>query len=234
VNAKSVAKLGSVTIVTSPVISISMGSNDAARLPPNSVIASQESVSLDDTQRKIVALADSAHSLLKAVHQDVNDLTVDARKVMSNLNELTGKPNQQRVAEILTNTDMMITSISPKIDHISDQLANFTDDANAFVAKLGPAVDNVNGTVSNANDTITAVREPLGDDLAELRKTLDQVRSLVADMQASLRAKDQGINATLENVRATTDNLRDLTESLKQRPWSLVRIRQPKDREVPK
>jgi hypothetical protein len=31
-----------------------------------------------------------------------------------------------------------------------------------------------------------------------------------------------------------TDNLNDLTESVKERPWSLVRIKQPKNREVPK
>jgi len=234
VNAKSVAKLGSVTIITSPCISISMGSNDAARLPPNGVIVSQESISIDDTQRKIVALADSANGLLGSVQKDVNDLTGDARKLIANLNELTGKPNQQHVAEILTNADGMITSISPKIDHITDQIGKLTDDANTLVARLSPAVDNVNTTVSNANDSITAVREPLKVDLAELQKTLDQARGLVAEVRASLRAKDQGMNDALENLRITTDNLRDLTESVKERPWSLVRIRQPKDRKVPK
>ena len=30
-----------------------------------------------------------------------------------------------------------------------------------------------------------------------------------------------------------TDNLNELTESVKERPWSLVRIREPKDRKVP-
>ena len=234
VNAKSVAKLGSVTIITSPCISISMGSNDAARLPPNGVIASQESISIDDTQRKIVALADSANGLLGSVQKDVNDLTGDARKLIANLNELTGKPNQQHVAEILTNADGMITSISPKIDHITDQIGKLSDEANTLMAKLSPAVDNVNATVANANDTITAVREPLKTDLAELQKTLDQARGLVAEVRASLRAKDQGMNDALENLRITTDNLRDLTESVKERPWSLVRIRQPKDRKVPK
>jgi len=233
-NAKSVAKLGSVTIITSPVISISMGSNDAPRLPPNSVITSQESISIDDTQRKIVALADSAQGLLEAVHQDVNDLTGDARKLIANLNEITGKPNQQRVAEILTNTDALIANISPKIDHISDQLEKFSDDANALMGKLSPTVDNVNATVSNANDTITAVRQPLQANLAEMQKTLNQARGLIGDVRASLRAKDQAMGDTVENLRVTTDNLRELTESLKQRPWSLVRIRQPKDREVPK
>jgi len=76
-NAKSVAKLGSVTVITSPVISISMGSNDAPRLPPNSVIPSLETISLDDTERKIVALADSAQGLLETVHTDVNEVTGD-------------------------------------------------------------------------------------------------------------------------------------------------------------
>ena len=234
VNANSVAKLGSVTIITSPAISISMGSNDAPRLPPNGIIRSQESISIDDAQRKIVALADSANGLLGSVQTDINALTGDARKLIANLNEMTGKPNQQHVAGILTNADGMITSISPKIDHITDQIATLSDNANALVAKLGPTVDNVNATASNANDSITAVREPLKADLAELQKTLAQARGLVADVQSSLRAKDQGMNDALENLRITTDNLRDLTESVKERPWSLVRIRQPKDRKVPK
>ena len=234
VNAKSVAKLGSVTIITSPAISISMGSNDAPRLPPNGVIPSQESISIDDTQRKVVALADSANGLLGSVRDDINNLTGDARKLIANLNELTGKPNQQHVAEILTNADTMITSVSPKVDHISDQILKLSDDANSLMAKLNPTVDNVNATVSNANDTITAVREPLRADLAELQKTLDQARTLVGELQTSIRAKDQGINETLENVRTATDNLNDLTESVKERPWSLVRIKQPKDRKVPK
>jgi hypothetical protein len=48
-----------------------------------------------------------------------------------------------------------------------------------------------------------------------------------------MRAKDQNITDTVENVRMVTDNLNELTESLKERPWSLIRIKQPKDRKVP-
>ncbi|MGB7758316.1 MAG: hypothetical protein WBL61_00725 [Bryobacteraceae bacterium] len=131
-----------------------MGSNDAPRLPPNSVIASLETISLDDTERKIVSLADSAQGLLEAVHTDVNEVTGGARELMANLNEVTGKPNQQRLAEILTNADAMVTHVAPKIDQISDQVARLTDDANGLMAKVGPTVDNVNATVSNANETI--------------------------------------------------------------------------------
>jgi phospholipid/cholesterol/gamma-HCH transport system substrate-binding protein len=233
VNAKSIAKLGSVTVITSPVISISMGTNDAPRLPANSEIPSLETISLDDTMRKVVALADSAQGLLEDVHKDVNEVTGDARQLMTNLNGITDKPNQQRVAEILTNADDMVTRISPKIDQISDQVVKLTDDANTLVAKVTPVVDNVNATVSNANETITGVRDPLQTDLTEVRKTLEQARGLIADLQAAMRSKDQGIADTLENVRMATDNLNDLTQSVKERPWSLIRIKQPKDRKVP-
>jgi phospholipid/cholesterol/gamma-HCH transport system substrate-binding protein len=232
-NARSVAKLGSVTVITNPVISVSMGSNDAPRLPANSVIPSLETISLDDTMRKVVALADSAQTLLEAVHTDVNEVTGDARQLMSNLNEVTGKPNQQRLAEMLTNADATIARISPKIDQISDQIVALADNANGVITKMGPAVDNVNATVSNANGTITAANNPLQTDLAEMRKTLEQARGLIANLQVAMRTKDQSIAETVENLRVATENLDELTQSVKERPWSLIRIRQPKDRKVP-
>jgi phospholipid/cholesterol/gamma-HCH transport system substrate-binding protein len=232
-NAKSVAKLGSVTVVTSPVISISMGSNDAPRLPAGSEIASKETISLDDTERKIVALADSAQTLLESVRTDMNNLTGDARSLMANLNDATGKPNQQHLADILANADAMVARLSPKIDQIGDQAVKLTNDANGVMAKVGPAIDNVNATVSNANETITTIREPAQADLAEARKTLEQAQGLIVDLRAAWRAKDQDITYTLKNIRMATDNLNDLTESVKERPWSLVRIKQPKDRKVP-
>ncbi|HTS08637.1 MAG TPA: hypothetical protein VMP68_23920, partial [Candidatus Eisenbacteria bacterium] len=86
--------------------------------------------------------------------------------------------------------------------------------------------DNINATASNANQTISSLREPTQADLVEVRKTL-------AELQAQMRAKDQDITSALENVRMITDNLNELTESVKERPWSLVRIREPKDRKVP-
>jgi len=228
-----VAKLGSVTVVTNPVISISTGSNDAPRLPPGGTIPSQETISLDDTQRKIVALSDSAQTLLESVDKDVNDVTGDARKLIANLNVITGDPNQKRLAEVLTNTDDLLARLSPKIDLISDQALKLTTDANGVILKVGPVVDNANTTVSNADDAITKIAEPLQTDLVELRKTLDQMRSAITELQESMRTKDQDVTDVLENVRVATGNLSDLTESVKERPWSLIRIKQPKDRKVP-
>jgi len=222
VNAKCVARLESVTLVTNPVIAITTGTNEAARLPSGSVIPSEETMSVDEAERKIATLADSAHTLMDALQTDAKD----AQRLIANLNDITGKPNQQRVANLLANADTMVARTSPKIDRISDQLVKLTNDANEVMAKVGPAVDNVNATVSNANQTISSLRQPTQADLAEVKKTL-------TELQAQMRAKDQDLTYTLENIRMITDNLNELTESVKERPWSLVRIREPKDRKVP-
>jgi phospholipid/cholesterol/gamma-HCH transport system substrate-binding protein len=211
-NAKSMARLGSISLMSSPVVSITTGSNDAARLAPGAVIPSLETVSVDEMQRKIVALADSAQNTLATVKIDLNNLTGDARHLLANLNHVTGKANQEHVAAVLSNADMVTAQLR---------------------SKIGPTVDNVNTTVSNANETITGLRDPIQADLAELRRTLDATHGLVGNLQSLVSANSQDITYSLENIRMTTDNLNDLTESVKERPWSLIRIKQPEDRKVP-
>jgi ABC-type transporter Mla subunit MlaD len=80
---------------------------------------------------------------------------------------------------------------------------------------------------------VTDLRQPIRDDLADLHNTLQAARKLLADMQVMVRANDSKIDDTVENLRVATENLDQLTDSLKQRPWSLIRIKQPKERKVP-
>jgi phospholipid/cholesterol/gamma-HCH transport system substrate-binding protein len=233
-NAKSVAEVGSISLMSSPALLISTGSNEAPRLQAGAVIRSQETVSLDEMQRKVVALADAAQTMLATVGTDLNNITGDSRQLLANLNDATGDTNRKHLADILANTDTMVARVSPQINQISEQALKLTKDANTVVAKMGPAVDNVNATVSNANASITALREPTQADLAELQKTIVEARGLIDNLQVMVRTNSQNTAYTLENLRMATDNLNELTESVKERPWSLVRIKQPEDRKVPK
>jgi phospholipid/cholesterol/gamma-HCH transport system substrate-binding protein len=226
-NAKSVAEVGSVSLMSDPALTISTGSNDAPRLSPGEVIRSEETVSLDELQRKVATLADSAQTTLLGVGTNLNNITGDTRHLLANLNEATGSTNRKHLTGILANTDTMVAQLSPQINQISQQV-------NGLIEKMGPAVDNVNATVVNANGTITALRGPSQADLAELQKTLEQTRGLINNLQVLVRANTQNTTYTIENLRMATDNLNELTESVKERPWSLVRIKQPKDRNVPK
>lgn len=220
VNEKSIAKLGIVSVMSGAALSITTGSNEAKRLPPGSSIQSQEAASLDEIAGKLAGVADNADALITQARGELEGITGDARTLLANLNTVTGKPNQQKIHAVLDRVNGMLATEGPKIDRISDQLIALSQHAD--------------DTIQNVNGTVTDVREPIRKDLADLQNTLQQAKALLADMQVVVRANDYKIDDTMENLRTATDNLDQLTDSLKQRPWSLIRIKQPKDREVPK
>jgi phospholipid/cholesterol/gamma-HCH transport system substrate-binding protein len=218
-NEKSVAKLGLVSIMNSAALSITTGSNDAKRLAPGSSITSQEAASLDEIAGKMAAVADNANALITQAKGELDGITGDARSLLANLNTVTGPPTQQKVQAVLDHVNGLLATEGPKIDRISDQLVTLSQHADE--------------TVQNVNGTVTDVRAPIRKDLAELQNTLQQAKQLLSDMQVMVRANDYKIDDTVENLRVATDNLDQLTDSLKQRPWSLIRIKQPKERKVP-
>jgi ABC-type transporter Mla subunit MlaD len=218
-NEKSVAKLGLVSIMNSAALSITTGSNEAKRLAPGSSIPSQEAASLDEIAGKMATVADSANALIKQAQGELEGISGDARSLLANLNTVTGPANQQKIQAVLDHVNGMLATETPKIDRISDQLITLSQHADE--------------TIQNVNGTVTDVREPVRKDLAELQATLQEAKTLLVNMQVMVRANDYKIDDTVENMRVATDNLDQLTDSLKQRPWSLIRIRQPKERRVP-
>jgi phospholipid/cholesterol/gamma-HCH transport system substrate-binding protein len=218
-NQGSVARLGMTSVMSSPSLSVTTGSNDAKRLPPGSSIPSQEVPSLDEIASKMSTAADNANDLLVQVRGELEGINGDARTLLGNLNAVTGPPTQQKIQAALDHVDTLLATEGPKIDQLSDQLIALSQHADQ-------TVQNVNGTVSD-------VREPIRTDLVDLQNTLQQAKQLLGDMQVMVRANDDKIDDTMENLRVATENLDQLTDSVKQRPWSLIRIKQPKERAVP-
>lgn len=233
VNEKSVAKLGSVSLMSSPAISITTGAQNARRLHPGEAIVSQETVSIDDMTRKLSGIADSAAVLMTQVQGELKGISGQAQTLLANLNDATGPTNRRQIAEILQQVNLMVEQQSPKIDQITDQVLLVSRDADSAIQKIEPLVEHADVTVANVNSTIDQLREPIRHDLAQLQSTLEQAKSMMASVQAVVRGNDDNIRETIENLRVATQNLDQLTEQVKQRPWSLVRIRQPKDRRVP-
>jgi len=218
-NQGSVAKLGMTSVMSSASLSITTGNNDAKRLPPGSSIPSQEAASLDDIAGKLATVADNADALIIQAKAELEGISGDARSLLANLNTVTGPPTQRKVQTALDQVNTLLATERPKIDRLSDQLIALSQHADQ-------TVQNVNGTVSD-------VREPVRKDLVDLQNTLQQAKQLLGDMQVMVRTNDYKIGDTVENLRVATDNLDQLTDSLKQRPWSLIRIKQPKERAVP-
>jgi phospholipid/cholesterol/gamma-HCH transport system substrate-binding protein len=219
-NEKSVAKLGLVSVMSGAALSITTGSNDAKRLAPGSTIPSQEAASLDEITGKMAVVADNANGLITQVRGELGGISGDAHTLLANLNSVTGQSNQRRIRDLLDNADTMLATERPKIDRLTDQLNTLSQHADE--------------TIQNVNGTVSEVREPVRKDVVELQNTLLEAKRLLADMQVLVKANDYKIDDTIENLRTATENLDDLTESVKERPWSLVRIKQPEDRKVTK
>jgi len=219
-NDKSVAKLGFVSVMNSAALSITTGSIDAKRLPPGSIIASRESASLDEIAGKLATVADSANTLIAQAQGELNEISGNVNHLLANVDTMTGPRNQKKVQAILDNIDGLVADERPKIDRITDQLAKVSQHAD--------------DTIQNVNGTVTDVRDPMRKDLAELQIALEQAKGLLQSIQTIVRANDYKIDDTVENLREATDNLNQFTNSLKQRPWSLIRVKQAQDRQVPK
>jgi ABC-type transporter Mla subunit MlaD len=168
----------------------------------------------------MAGVADNANGLITEVRGELGGISGDARTLLANLNIVAGNANQQKVQAALDNVNAMLATERPKIDRLTDQL-------NALSRHADETIQNVNGTVSD-------LRQPVREDLAQLQSTLLQTKQLLADMQVLVRANDYKIDDTIENLRMATENLGQLTESVKQQPWSLIRIKQPEDRKLPK
>jgi len=219
-NEKSVAKLGFVSVMNSAALSITTGTIDARRLAPESTIASQEAASLDEIAGKLATVADSANALITQAQGELNGISENVNHLLANLDTMTGPPNQKKVQAILENIDGLIAGERPKIDRLTDQLAKVSQHAD--------------DTILNVNGTVTELRTPMRKDLAELQTALEEAKGLMQSMQIMVRANDYKIDDTVENLREATDNLNQFTNSLKQRPWSLIRTKQPEERRVPK
>ena len=232
-NENSKARSGTVTVMGTPALLITTGTNDARRLDPGEAVRSEEPVGLDEVAKRATAAADAATALMANLSRELPALTGDIRTVLGNANEITGPSNQKRIASILSEFEGMLNRESPKIARVTDEMSTLVQHADSLVYSAKPIPANINDAVTKANDLLAAVREPLVKDLADLNTVIQQVHDTLAGVQSVLGENRQDVAETVQNLRDASENVRALTESLKQRPWNLVRTTQPVDRKVP-
>jgi len=232
-NENSKARSGTVTVMGTPALLITTGTNDARRLDPGEAVRSEEPVGLDEVAKRASAAAAAATALMANLSRELPALTGDIRTVLGNANEITGPSNQKRIASILSEFEGMLNRESPKIARITDEMSTLVQHADSLVYSAKPIPANINDAVTKANDLFAAVREPLVKDLADLNTVIQQAHDTLAGVQSVLGENRQDVAETVQNLRDASENVRALTESLKQRPWNLVRTTQPVDRKVP-
>jgi phospholipid/cholesterol/gamma-HCH transport system substrate-binding protein len=220
VNEESIARVASVTLMSSPTLSLAGGSNSARRLDPGEVVPSQETIGMNEVAARLATLADSANDVMTLLKDEVPAIAGEARAVLANFGEISGPTNQKHVEAILAELNTMVRRESPKIADITERITALTGHADELVGSVSTTVD--------------AVREPLTRDLAELQRTLENARALIDSVRSVVGDNEDDIHQTVQSLRTASDNVRLLSETLKERPWNLIRTTQPPDRKVPR
>ena len=233
VNEESVARVGSVTLMSSPTLFLTSGTNNARRLDPGESVRSQEAVGADEIAARVATLAESANDVMTVLKHELPAVTGEARAVLANVREISGTKNQKHVETILAELNAMLRRESPKIAHITERMTALAGHADELVVSVQPLVAKVDHAVTNVSTTVDAVREPLTRDLAELQRTLESARALIDSVQRVVGDNEGDIQLMVRSLRTAADNVRLLTETLKERPWNLIRTSQPADRKVP-
>jgi phospholipid/cholesterol/gamma-HCH transport system substrate-binding protein len=216
VNAESIARVGSVTLMSSPVLFLTNGSNKARRLQAGEEVASRESIGPDEIAARLASVADSAGALL------------------ANLTEISGPKNQQHIEHVLAELETTLRRESPKIARITDRMTALAGHADDLVVSAKPVVGNLDHAITSVSTTVDAVRDPLMGDLAQLQRTLESAQAVLDGAQHLVSDNEGDVQQIVRSLRAASENARLLTETLKERPWNLIRTSQPGDRKVPR
>lgn len=229
----SIARISSLGFLGENYVEVSPGTPNASHLPPGSVIPSTEIVQLSDVFNNVNNITVNATKLVNDLDEQVLVLAKNANLLINNLNDVVSPENKQHFTSVLANTDEMLKTSKP---HIENTLANL----DTVTGKMNPVLDNINVTIGKANkltdhlDTVIVEnRKAIQDTLAHLQTSLAEAEQLIDQLNDTLGSNRGNLDETLENIRITSQNLKEFTDTVKQHPYSLIRIKAEKDREPP-
>jgi len=223
VQTDSRAQISSLGMLGEYYVEITPGTPEAERIPPGGEIPVTESVQWAELVNRFGAATDEAQGLLSEARPRVT-------KALDNINELTDEENRKRVRAVLKRMDDILTDAKPRLqttlknfDSSSAKIDKFMDDIQETRAELDKLLKNWSGLAGKEDAEVEQT-------LRKLRESLDRAEATMDEARRLLVANREHLDVTLENIRVSSENVRELTDGIKQRPYSLIRVKNPPDR----
>ncbi|MGH9895391.1 MAG: hypothetical protein ACREA0_26085, partial [bacterium] len=182
-----------------------------------------ESVQWAELVNRFGAATDEAKGLLSDARPRMN-------QALENFNELTDEENRKRVRAVLQRMDDILADAKPRLqttlknfDSSSAKIDKFMDDIQETRAELDKLLKNWSGLAGQEDAEVELTLRKLRESLARAEQTMDEARRLLV-------ANREHLDVTLENIRISSENVRELTDTVKQRPYTLIRVKNPPDR----
>ena len=227
------AKISTLGFLGENYLEISPGARPAELLPPGGEIPADEIVQMADILNNVNVATANANTLITHLDERLVVIAGNAEELVTNFNSVMSAENRRRIDSVVANIDAMLAENREPLKSAITNIDTTTE-------KLGPTIDNANQTISqtktlvtNLDATIQENRKEINDALINLRAALLQARALMGDMQNLLDNNRTNLDETLENIRTSSQNLKEFTDRVKRQPYSLIRIKNEKDRVPP-
>lgn len=219
----SKAEVSSLGLLGENYIEIHPGSPEAKRLPSGSEIPVTEAVRWAELVNQFGGATGDARAM-------INDARPRVNAALDNIKDLTDAENREHVRRVLLRMDQILTDSQPRVKAVltnfessSAKIDKFMDDIKVTRAHLDKLLQNWGHLAEGDQADVQQTLKDLRETLTQAEQTMDEVRRLMV-------ANREHLDVTLENMRVSSENIREFTDTVKQRPYSLVRVKNPPDR----
>jgi len=203
----SVAYLTTVGILGSPYLEVSLGTPDAAPLPPGSLMQSKD----------VTGFAQMT--------EDASDLLAYMNNTMVNLNELLSPENKKYFTEILQSTREISV-------YTAENMQTIVENVNALVMDTQATINAVQTGIAKNDTLLSSSLQQVDGLLAETRSAVDNLNILMHDVGSTINTSRPQLETVLQNLHSTSTHLDELTRSIKEQPWTVIRKNYPDARDV--
>jgi phospholipid/cholesterol/gamma-HCH transport system substrate-binding protein len=201
------AVASSLSLTGIKIIEITGGSSEAELLEPGSEIVAGES-----SMQMITGKAEAVSEKLELV--------------LSNLANLTGGENQQKLIGLIDNTSLVLYDVHLMLADNRDNIANTIvnlESASEQILELSGS-ESLRRTFANLDTTSAEIKSAeLGKAVVELRIALDQVRSTFSHVDLTLIKGRHDLLTSLEILRESLDSFNEFSRLISEDPSLLLR-----------
>jgi len=202
------AFLTTIGIMGAFYLEVTAGSPDAPRLPPGSLIQSND----------VTAFAQMSGSVDGALE--------GVEELLNRLNDVLNEENRRHLAGTLA-------SISEIADHGSQHFSMLANNLESLSSHLDETTDAFNRLLANNDSSITRSMTNLVELLEISQTSLNHLNSMLAEVDITFKENRAATSEIFKKLNSLTRNLEAFSQSIKEQPWSLVRKHYPPERTLP-
>ncbi len=186
------------------LIELAGGTNDARTLDPGSPIK-------------------AGSSLLGDITGGIESVTEKLELVLVHIAEITSEENQQHIASILVNLELLVTENRQHINRIMNNVSYTTSNLNELVVTMNDAMNRLNDLLySEEADRIVANVVLITDNLS---KTTEMASSITISLNNIMLKVRDDVVTMIETMKETIDYLNEFSRQIDEEPSLLLRTK---------